>query len=185
MAQFSFERGVYTFSEGDGSGQQIFVDIVDKDIQIPDHVSIAINATIEPSSNATQGKQSLTPLHHHYIIITTFIGYLCTDVDYNIAQLLLIFRNTTRFLELDIGLGILQDELVEGHEVINLRLNEPVISGLVHEGGAILAPNGHQRTTVIIEEDDGKPAFVYTNIRVCLRVTLATSEMCMYASKHF
>ena len=152
MAQFSFERGVYTFSEGDGSGQQIFVDIVDKDIQIPDHVSIAINATIEPSSNATQGKHSLTPLHHHYYVH----WLLCTDVDYNIAQLLLIFRNTTRFLELDIGLGILQDELVEGHEVINLRLNEPVISGLVHEGGAILAPNGHQRTTVIIEEDDGQ-----------------------------
>ena len=97
------------------------------------------------------------------------------------------FINTTRSLELDIGLEILQDELVEGHEVISLVLSEPVIIGLDHDGGAILAlaPNGHQRTTVIIEEDDGKPAFVYTNIRVCLCVTLATSEMCMYASKHF
>ena len=65
------------------------------------------------------------------------------------------FINATRDRELDIGLEILQDELVEGHEVINLVLNEPVIIGLDHDGGAILAPDGHQRTTVIIEEDDG------------------------------
>ena len=79
MAQFSFERGVYTFSEGDSNGLQIHVEIVNAaNIQIPkrnsenEAVSISLTATIEPSSNATRG---LTPLHHHYIIITSSLHH--------------------------------------------------------------------------------------------------------------
>lgn len=81
------------------------------------------------------------------------------DVDYSLSGLNLTFRNSTRARERDIDLDIIQDDLVEGHEIINIILNPPVISGLNNPMGATITTNRHSQTVVIIEEDDGKKTF--------------------------
>ena len=65
------------------------------------------------------------------------------------------FGNTTRLLKIAIPLNISNDTLVEGHEIINISLTDPVISGLDNSEGAVLSSTMH-RTLVIIEDDDGK-----------------------------
>ena len=61
VAVFAFEMTEYTFSEDDGNGNQLFVEIMDSQIQLPkrnrDDVAVSINviAVIDVSSNATKG----------------------------------------------------------------------------------------------------------------------------------
>ena len=69
VAVFAFEETVYAFSEGDGDGNQLFVEITNSQIQLPERnrgviVSIEVVAVIDVSSNATKG-------------IISVVGVLC------------------------------------------------------------------------------------------------------------
>ena len=75
--------------------------------------------------------------------------------DYIVVQIeMLIFNSNTADGRVDIQLSIVDDDLVEGPEVINLRLTEPIIiTGLMNTASVDVTG---RRTVVIINDDDSK-----------------------------
>ena len=86
--------------------------------------------------------------------ITTFPF---TGTDYDIGRHNLTFRSTVFQGAVDIDFIIKHDELVEGHEVVYLKLSQPMITGLRNPDGAVLET---RNTIVTISDDDGEYALI-------------------------